>query len=412
MLKETVQDVGGACSGTDAPRIRRIDLHITKVPFSSIARRAMDDSPTGLGMAIAAEEPWDGGDFVFARVEDDDGGEGWGEVLLWLPETGVSPTQLTEVIEHHLGRYVLGARPADIRRIRARMDRNVTRNEVAKGLIDLACHDLAARQVGRPVHDLLGGRGADALPLCGLVPLGDTDTTVAICVGYVRGGYRSLRLKLGTSPERDRALIAEVRGAVGDDVRLRVDYNQAYSAPEAVRALRLIEPHGIDAAEQPLPVGDVLGMVQVQKHTSIPLFLHEGAFTVADVVTLIELGGCGVLGVNAERPGGLVPALALIDYASARGLGSIIHNQPLGLGTAHLTHLAAARYDQLGHDVELAGDVMFSHPLVTDAPRAVDGVLPVPTGPGFGVTIDRDALDDHQVAPTVSITAASFAARP
>jgi O-succinylbenzoate synthase len=119
-----------------------------------------------------------------------------------------------------------------------------------------------------------------------------------------------------------------------------------------------------------------------------------------------------VLGVNAERPGGLVPALALIDYASARGLGSIIHNQPLGLGTAHLAHLAAARYDQLGHDVELAGDVMFSHPLVTDAPRAVDGVLPVPTGPGFGVTIDRDALDDHQVAPTVSITAASFAARP
>jgi L-alanine-DL-glutamate epimerase-like enolase superfamily enzyme len=410
MVNETVQTREGTGERPGAP-VRRIDVHTTRVPFSEIAQQAMADSPTGLGMAIPAEEPWEGGDFVFARIEDEDGIEGWGEVLLWLPETGVSPAQLTDVIEHHLARYVLGAQPADIRRIRARMDRNVTRNEVPKGLLDLACHDLAARQLGRPVHDLIGGRGTDALPLCGLVPLGDPDSTVAICSGYVRGGYRSLRLKLGTSPVADRALVAAVRDAVGDDVRLRVDYNQAYRAPEAVRALRLLEPFGIDAAEQPLAVGDVLGMVEVQKQTAIPLFLHEGSFTVADVVTLIELGGCGVLGVNAERPGGLVPALALIDYASMRGLGTIIHNQPLGLGTAHLAHVAAARYDVLGHDVELAGDVMFSNPLVTDAPRAVRGVLPVPTGPGFGVTIDRDALDDHLVAEPVTITTASFASR-
>jgi muconate cycloisomerase len=410
MVNEPLQHGEALAAGSAAP-IHSIEVHTTRVPFSAIAQQAMDDSPTGLGMAIPAEEPWEGGDFVFARLVDEAGVEGWGEALLWLPETGVSPAQLTDVIEHHLARYVLGARPADIRAIRARMDRNVTRNEVPKGLLDLACHDLAARQIGRPVHDLIGGRGADALPLCGLVPLGDPDTTVAISAGYVGGGYRSLRLKLGTSPTADRALIAAVRDAVGDDIRLRVDYNQAYSAPEAVRALRLLEAYGIDAAEQPLVVGDMLGMVDVQKQTSIPVFLHEGSFTVADVVTLIELGGCGVLGVNAERPGGLTPALALIDYAAMRGLGTIIHNQPLGLGTAHLAHLAAARYDLLGHDVELTGDVMFGHTLVTDAPRAVRGVLPVPTGPGFGVTIDRDALDDHLVAPPVTITAASFGAR-
>jgi L-alanine-DL-glutamate epimerase-like enolase superfamily enzyme len=212
-------------------------------------------------------------------------------------------------------------------------------------------------------------------------------------------------LKLGTSPAHDRDVVAAVRDAVAADVRLRVDYNQAYRAPEAVRALRMLEPYGIDAAEQPLPVGDMLGMVTVQSQTSIPLFLHEGAFTQAEVVTLIELGGCGVLGINAERPGGLTAALSLMDYAAARGLGTIIHNQPLGLGTAHLAHLATARFDTLGHDVELAGDVMFSQTLVTDAPRPTHGVLPVPTGPGFGVTIDRNALDDHLVAPPVVVSA-------
>lgn len=74
-------------------------------------------------------------------------------------------------------------------------------------------------------------------------------------------------------------------------------------APVAVRALSLIEPFGIDAAEQPLPVGDVLGMIEVQRRTAIPLFLHEGFFSVADVVGLLESGGIGAVGVNGERPG-------------------------------------------------------------------------------------------------------------
>lgn len=388
----------------DRPRVTRLELFALRVPFSAVARQAMDESPTGLGMAIPAEQPWEAGDFVYARLVDEEGTEGWGEVFMWLPETGVSPTEILGTIPAALARYVLGACPADVRAIRARMDRNVTRNEVAKGLLDLACFDLAARQVGRPVHDLIGGRGADELPLCGLVPLADPDTVVAICGGYVRSGYGSLRLKLGTGPEADRDVIAAVRAEVGPDVRLRVDYNQAYSAPQAVRALKLLEPLGIDAAEQPLPVGDVVGMATLQRQTSIPVFLHEGAFTMADVVGLVEMGGCGVVGLNAERPGGLVHALTLIDYAAVRGLGTIIHNQPLGVGTAALAHLATARYEVLGHDVELAGDVMFDATLTREPLRPTGGRLPVPTGAGWGVEVDRDALDDHCVAAPVVVT--------
>jgi muconate cycloisomerase len=401
MTDQTIHPLPASCPG---PVVTRLELFGARVPFSSIARQAMDSSATGLGMAIPAEEPWEAGDFVFARLVDDDGVEGWGEVFMWLPETGVSPAELLTSVPSGLARYVLGRRPADVHAIRARMDRNVTRNEVGKGVLDLALFDLGARQVGRPVHDLIGGRGADRLPLCGLVPLADVDTTVAICTGYVRSGYRTLRLKLGTGPEVDRDTVAAVRDAVGSQVRLRADYNQAYSPAQAVRALRLLEPLGLDAAEQPLRVGDLLGMVEVQRQTSIPLFLHEGAFSLSDIVTLVEMGGCGVVGVNAERPGGLLPALQLIDYAAARGMGTIIHNQPLGIGTAVLAHLAAARYDVLGHDVELAGDVMFDESLVVDRPTVTDGALAVPTGPGWGVTVDRDRLDDHLVSAPVVVT--------
>lgn len=388
-----------------AAPVVRIDLFEAKVPLSSIARSAMAESDNGLGMAIAAEEPWLEADFLFVCLVDEAGNEGWGESYVWLPESGVSQREMAMAIRDHLGRYVLGARPTDVQAIAARLDRNVARNEMAKGVLDIACHELAARQLGRPVHDLIGGAVIDRIPLCALVPLGSPDFVADLCAGYQRAGYRSLRLKLGTSPTADRDVIAAVRERCGDEVRLRVDYNQAYSAPVAARALALLEPLAIDAAEQPLPAGDVLGMIELQRRTPIPLFLHESFFAMADVVGLLEAGGVGVVGVNGERPGGITAALRVIDYAAARGVGTILHNQPLGIGTATQAHIAAARYDRLGHDPELAGDVMFEQHLTTQRYRVEHGCMVLPGGPGWGITIDRDALDDHLIGPPTSCSA-------
>ena len=175
-------------------RVERIELFELRVPLSDLARGAMAESPNGLGMAIPSEAPWLEADFLYCRLVDGDGNEGWVEAYVWLPETGGSQRELALSIEHHLGAYVLGARPADTQALAARFDRNVARNEIAKGLVDLACHDLAARQVGRPVHDLIGGAAVDRIPLCGLVPLGPPDTVAARCAGYQRGGYGTGRI--------------------------------------------------------------------------------------------------------------------------------------------------------------------------------------------------------------------------
>lgn len=382
--------------------VTTIELFEVEVPLSEIARSAMAESDTGLGMAIAAEDPWLSADFLYVRLVDEDGMAGWGECYVWVPESAVSQRGAAMVIREHIGRFVLGAKAADIQAIGARMDRNIPRNEMAKGVLDVALHDLAARQVGRPVHDLIGGAAVDRIPLCGLVPLASPDFMAEICAGYVAAGYRSLRIKLGTGPRDDLAIMTAIRDRVGWDVRIRCDYNQAYDAPTAVRSLRLLEPLDLDAAEQPLPIGDLLGMRWVQERTSVPLFLHEGFFSLSDVVSLTDAGGMGVLGINAERPGGITAALRAIDYVSARGMGTIIHNQPLGIGTAAHAHIAAARWDRLGHAPELAGDVMFSEHLVDRRYEVVDGEMLLPGGAGWGIEVDRDALDRHLVAePTV-----------
>jgi muconate cycloisomerase len=384
-----------------APAIARLEMWPLHVPFRAAVREAMAAGEGGLGMAIPAEEAWTGGDFVIARLTAEDGTAGVGEAFVWLPETGVSPAQVIDAVANGLARYVLGADPAATDALRARFDANVARSEVAKGLLDIACHDLAGRLAGQPVCERLGGRGADELPLAALVPLLDERAMLDLALAFQRGGTRTFRLKLGRGAEADRRIVAAMREALGAEARLRVDYNQAYAPAEAIRAIAAIAPFGIDCAEQPVRADDWLGMAQVQRASAVPLMAHEGCFSLTDAIALLELGAVGVLGVNTERPGGLTLALRAIDHYAARRLGTVLHNQPLGIASAAQAHLGAARADVLGHAMELFGHVMLEDDLIVEPLDCAGGRVRVPTGPGLGVTLDEDALDRYAVAPPV-----------
>ncbi len=361
----------------------------------------MDSSVGGLGMAIAAEETWTGGDFVICQLTAEDGSQGVGEAFVWLPETGVSPAHLIDTIAEGLARYLLGQSPFDVERLRKRMDANVARSDVAKGVLDMACYDLMGRISGRSSHDFMGGRVVDAVPLAALVPLVDIDTMVELAQSFLGAGTRTFRLKLGRSIDEDARIVARMREVLGDEVRLRVDYNQAYSPAEAVRAIRAIEPFGIDFAEQPVAAADYLGMAHVQERVATPLLAHEGCFSLQDIVTLVELGAVGVIGVNSERPGGVTNALRAIAYAEQRGLGVVLHNQPLGIASAMQIHLAAARFPALGHAIELFGHVMLEDDLILGGLDYSDGQVDVPSGAGWGVDLDRDALEKYATAASV-----------
>jgi len=383
------------------PAIERIELFRLHVPFREAVREAMARSEGGLGMAIAAEEPWTGGDFVIARLGAEDGSQGLGEAFVWLPETGVSPAQVVDAVEGGLARYLLGASPFDVEALRVRMDANAARSEVAKGLLDIACYDLMGRIAGRPACELMGGRGADAMPLAALIPLAAPKEMVDLALAFQRGGTATFRLKLGRGVAADRHIVALAREALGDAARLRVDYNQAYTPDEAVRAIAAIAPYGIDCAEQPVRADDWLGMARVQRGVSVPLMAHEGCFSYTDFTVLLELGAVGVLGVNTERPGGITQALRAIDYAARRGLGTVLHNQPLGIASAAQVHLGAARAAVLGHAMELFGHVMLEDDLVAEGLDYAGGRVRVPEGPGLGVTLDEAALERYATAPPV-----------
>ena len=238
------------------PKIVRIDLTPLHVPFKEAVRRVMGEGEGGLGMAIAAEEPWLGADFVICSLQTADGTFGLSEVIVWLPETGVAPSQIIDVINQSLSKYILGESPFNVEKIRRRMDNNLSLNETAKGLLDMACYDLMGQITNLPACNFMGGRTVEEIPLAALIPLANIKIMIGVSKSYYRRGFRTFRLKLGRNIHEDREIIQSIRNALGNSIRLRVDYNQAYTPAEAVHAIKAIEPYGIDFAEQPVRIDD------------------------------------------------------------------------------------------------------------------------------------------------------------
>ena len=379
-----------------------IELTPVVIPFLEIVREAMSKAG-GLGMAIPAEEAWTGIDCAICKIYDEAGNVGLGESYVWWPETGTSPNQIIEVISQALARYVLGESPFNVERICRRMDNNVARSEAAKGLLDMACYDLMGRVRNVPACEIMGGKAVD-LPMAALIPLMDAEGMVFLAKMFVDQGYRTLRLKLGHGIGEDVAILRAMRKEFGQQVRIRVDYNQAYSALDAVKAITAIEPLGIDVAEQPVMATDFVAMAYVQQRVKTPLMAHEGCFSLGDILTLYELKAIRAVGINTERPGGITAALKAMDFAKRQRLGIVIHNQSAGISSAALIHLAAARQAMLGHAIELFGNVMLEDDLITGPIDYAGGIARVPAGAGWGVMLDEAALDKYSTGPTVKLT--------
>lgn len=385
-------------------RIESIELTPLFVPFKAPVKHVMQSSEGGLGMAIKAEEPWLGGDFVICKLICNDDNIGLGEAFVWLPESGITPYQIIDSIKSGLAKYVIGENPFNIEKINQRMDNNVARSEAAKGILDMACYDLMGQIKELPAYNFMGGSVVDAsVPLAALIPLTSPLLMKGIVKSYYRKGFRTFRLKLGNSIKEDIEIIKIIRKALGYKIRLRVDYNQAYDPPEAIHAIKAIESFQIDFAEQPVGANDYLGMAYVQKRVNIPLMAHEGFFSLKDFMVLVELKAVGVLGINSERPGGVTNALKALNYAKSKGIGIVLHNQPLGIASAMHIHFHAANYNSIGYATELFGQEMLEDDLISKPIDYSNGFAKVPEGPGWGVKLDEKALETYATGSTVII---------
>jgi len=276
--------------------------------------------------------------------------------------------------------------------------------------IEFACLDIQGQAVGRPVHDLLGGRLRDHIPLIAYLfyrypneegegAVFDAATMVDHASDVVKHyGFRTLKFKAGVfPPEEECEAIEALRKAFGTHL-LRVDPNAAWSLSTALRVARRIRDWDIEYIED--PIWGLRGMRRFNaKCPWIPLASNMAVATPEDFGPALTLECVDAVLVDPHFYGGLRQARHAAAALEMLNVDVALHSQgELGVSMAAQLHLAATlpalTHAADAHYHHLTGDVIEGGKLSHER-----GGMSVPTRPGLGVNLDPDRMAKyHELA--------------
>jgi o-succinylbenzoate synthase len=258
----------------------------------------------------------------------------------------------------------------------------------AKAAVEMALFDLAGRISGQPVWRLLRADACTPVRCNATLAAGAPSSVAEQAAQWVERGFGAVKLKVGSGTDDRQA--AAVRGAVGENVLIRVDANGTWTADEAIHALRGLEPVGIELAEQPVPT--LRDLATVAAASAIPIAADESVTKAKEATDAVRRGACAYATVKLAKVGGIGPASSIAAEIPVY-LSSALDG-PVGIAAAaHAAQViyAGGREDPgLAHG--LATELLFAETIASVECQVQDGRLHVPEGPGLGVEIDDDAL--------------------
>ncbi len=262
-------------------------------------------------------------------------------------------------------------------------------NPMAKAALELAVWDCYARQQGLPLRTMLGGQVTE-VPVGASLGMNPVDQTVASVDRHVAEGYKRVKLKI--QPGWDRVMLEAVRAA-HPHIELTVDANSAYTLHD-VDLLRSFDDFDLHYIEQPLHWDDLVDHAALAPQLATPICLDESLTSPARVRAALDLGACTVVNVKVGRFGGITAVQRVHDLCVERGVpmwcGGMLET---GIGRAHNIHLATMPGFVYPGDTASASRT-YHRDITEQQLEATDGIMPVPSGPGIGVTLDRAFLDE------------------
>jgi glucarate dehydratase len=306
--------------------------------------------------------------------------------------------------------YLVGRDPAQLEEMRflianptASLYNNRTQVLAA---LEFACLDLLGQKWGVPVHDILGGKLRDRVPFasylfyryanctdgCGEVRT--VDQVVAEALELKRQhGFTSHKLKGGVfAPAYELECYRAMAEAMAGD-SFRFDPNGVWSTEQAIWFGRRIEDLNNDYLED--PVFGMHGMRRTREKLRTPLATNTVVVGFEQLAANVLHTAVDVILLDTTFWGGIRPCVKAACICDAFQLGVAVHSSgELGIQLATMLHLGAvlpnltfsadAHYHHLTDDVITGGLMTYR-----------DGCIDVPTGPGLGVTLDRDKVAEY-----------------
>ena len=335
--------------------------------------------------------------FVTLEMTTDEGVDGVG--LTFIPALEAVPlTGALRMSVDALAGMTVGEDPMEIEGIVERLD---------GGCLGSRTGRVAGNGPGRGGHGSLGhqGQGAGAIggvAAGGLSPprphlrqrrpdaTGKRERLAEIGPMLVEKGFRQMKTQMGgeASASREVERIRTLRHAVGDDIDLMCDINQAWSVNRAIDVGRRVEEYHLCWLEDVVAHDDYQGMAKVADALYTPIAAGEYVYGINPFRQMIENGSVDIVMIDLFRVGGITPWRKVAAMAEAFNLPVVSHLVP----EIHIQLMAAIPN---GLTVEY---MPWSLRLWEETPDFTEGSLEVPDKPGLGLAFDQEALRQYAVA--------------
>jgi glucarate dehydratase len=207
-----------------------------------------------------------------------------------------------------------------------------------------------------------------------------------------RYGFTALKLKAGVFPPEEEIAAMHALRSEFPDMPLRIDPNAAWTVETSIRVGKELDGV-LEYLEDPTP--GIEGMAAVRRAVGMPLATNMCVVSFADVAPAVEAGAVDVILSDHHFWGGLRRSQFLAGITETFGLRLSMHsNSHLGISLAAMVHLASATPNlDYACDTHWPWKDPAEDVIVSGALSFKDGAVDVPTGPGLGVEVDRDALE-------------------
>lgn len=325
-------------------------------------------------------------------ITDDAGNTGYGYMPAMLV-VGESPASAEALLHSAIAPLLKEQRSFGVPDVMKKTDFAIGANLQLKFAVEEALLDLQAKSMKTPLFNLFGGLTRRQVPVMRMLGLKPPKETAAEAKALVDRGYRYVKIKIGLDDKRDIETVKTTREALGDDIFISVDANQAYTPMHAVQMLNQLEAYSLIVCEQPVRRDDVRGMAFVRRNVRVPIMADEAVETAADALRLIEADAMDAISIKLWKMGGYFKSREIAAVCNAANVavhvGSTAGSR---LMEAMQLHFCASIPDLF------AGAEIGEFESLQDDPASGldvhDGQLIVSDRPGLGLDMDMGKLQE------------------
>lgn len=266
--------------------------------------------------------------------------------------------------------------------------------------IDIALWDLLGKAAGQPVGRLLGGRYRDRVQPYASLLMGEPSKLKEHLLSVKSQGFRAFKIGWGPfgrhSASRDEAIVRAAREAVGEDSRLMVDAggSDAYwtnGYKWALNTARMLENYDVYWFEEPLNPDAIEDYALLREHSPVAIAGGEVLTRRQSFQPWLEARAFDIVQPDVTKVGGISEERRIAWMARDHGVRFIPHGWNTAVGLAADLQLASAFPDT--DLVEyLTGSPFIDEIAIGGWRLDGDGMLAIPSSPGLGLELDRDAI--------------------